>query len=667
MTRVKKYFSKDSGISRTIKNYEYREEQVQMAEAVNESVKSRRHLIAEAGCGIGKSFAYLVPIVLEVAGEKGRRAVVSTYTKTLQQQLIKSDIPQLRKALGIDFKAAICLGNNNYLCLKRLNAVRSLRLFDSKKETLQIEKLHEWAETTKDGIKFSLDFKVLPSLWGDVCRDPELCRGDSCVHFDECFYMKARRIQKEADILIVNHHLLFHDINTGYNILPRYDIIVFDEAHNVEDVASNTLGLKVSRFRINYFTSRIYTTKSKRSLVARTKKLLPAETIARIKKAVKSVKKTNNAFFAGVLDKFGINDVNFRVHTPHLFDNIVSKPLKELADILSAAADMLEEDDARNEYRACKRRALSISEELDVIMGLKFENYVYYLNIETGGGGGRIYVSFNASPVEVSSVLNEHLFNTIHPVILTSATLTVNKSFNFIEERTGMPDDRSEIILDSPFNYKQNVILYAPSGRMPDPAGNPRGYTGAVAENCAEIIDITRGRTFILFTSYSMLNSVADEMVNRFPELKFLVHGEAPQGRLLTDFAANENSVLLGTNTFWQGVDLPGKLLQCVVITKLPFSVPTDPITEARIELLKKRGGNPFMDYQVPTAALLFNQGFGRLIRHRKDFGITAILDPRVHTKQYGRVFIESLPDCSRAKDIDELRKKYEKLSSRDS
>jgi ATP-dependent DNA helicase DinG len=663
MNKTQKYLNKDSGISRIIKNYEYRREQILMAEAVSKSIKTREHLIAEAGCGIGKSFAYLIPIILEIAGKKGERAVISTYTKALQQQLINKDIPLLQKALDVNFKAALCLGNKNYLCRRRLSTVRSSKLFDSEKETRQIKLLNQWADKTSDGIKFNLEFKVMGSLWNDVCRDPELCTRDNCSYFNDCFYMKARQAQKESDILILNHHLLFHDVNSGYNILPRYNIIVFDEAHNLEDVASDTMGLKVSRFRVKYLMSKIFAKKSERSLLNRTKDYLPAETAAKIKKAVTSVKRTNNAFFSNVLDEFGINDVNFRIHNKFLFDNIVSEPLKILTGTLSEATDAIENEDILKEYKAYKRRCLTISDELEIIMGLKYNNYVYYLNIESGSG--RIYVSFNASPVEVSAVLNEYLFDTVHPVILTSATLTVNKSFDFIRERTGIPDRHDELILDSPFNYKNNVILYSPYSRIPDPAGNPDGFTEAVIENSAEILEITRGKTFILFTSYSMLNNVAEELINRFPKLKFLIHGEAPHGQLLKGFTENDNSVLLGTNTFWQGVDLPGKLLQCVIITKLPFSVPTDPITEARIELLRQHGHNPFMDYQVPVAALLFKQGFGRLIRHRKDFGITAILDPRIHTKQYGKVFIESLPRCSRAKDINDLKMRYLRLENR--
>ncbi len=443
-------------------------------------------------------------------------------------------------------------------------------------------------------------------------------------------------------------------------IQTSYNIIVFDEAHNLEDVASDTLGLKVSRFRIKYLMSKIYQEKSRRSLLKRTENHISADTATRLKKAVLSVRRANTTFFETVLDEFGIKEVNFRIHTKYLFENNVSEPLKNLANTLSEAADSIENEDIRKEYQAYKNRALNISKEIDIILGLKYDNYVYYLEIKTGSG--RIYVSFNATPVEVSSVLNEHLFDAIHPVILTSATLAVNKSFDFIRERTGIPKKHNRIILDSPFNYKKNVILYAPSEQIPDPAGDPTGFTEAVAENSAQILEITNGRTFILFTSYSMLNTVADKLVDRFPEIRFFIHGEAPYSQLLRGFTENENSVLLGTNTFWQGVDMPGKLLQCVIITKIPFSVPTDPITEARIELLRRRGKNPFMDYQVPVAALFFKQGFGRLIRHRKDFGITAVLDPRIHTKKYGRIFIKSLPECIEAKDISDLKKQYTRL-----
>ncbi|MBN2408056.1 MAG: helicase c2 [Elusimicrobia bacterium] len=654
---MESYLGIGSPVASRINNYEYRRQQIEMAESVQAAIIHNKHLMVEAGCGVGKSFAYLVPFMLWVTMQDKKKVVISTYTKALQQQLIDKDIPFLAGALDMDVKAVLCVGSRNYLCLRRLDNSWGTRLLDTESEVKQLQRLYDWASQTEDGLRFNLDFKVSDNLWADVCRTPDICKDRSCAFYKRCFFYKARKEQLTADILILNHHLLFSDIASGGKVFPKYHAVVFDEAQNMEDVASDTLSLSVSRHGIKYLLSRIYKSGSTRCLAARYEKSIK-EFKRPVMDRVNAVKRKTDSFFTDILDEFGLKDTSYRIHVRDMFPNTLSDPLVELSVLLSDISLKTEDDEAKMEFKYYSVLCKNMAENLKIILSMGFENYVYYLKIKARHHN--VYCSFNATPVDVAELLDKMVFKPISPVILTSATLTVNSSFDFIRKRVGLAEPLEKRV-DSPFNYRENVLLYTPTD-LPDPSYDLDAFQEATVDRISELLVITGGRTFILFTSYAMLNKSAEELVNRFPKLNFLVHGEMSQNRILKDFAKKPGSVLLGTTTFWQGVDFPGRALECVILTKLPFSVPDDPITEARIENIRKYERDPFMTYQVPIATLLFKQGFGRLIRHRKDFGIVAVLDPRVKTRRYGRIFLDSLPECNRITDIRELAENYKYL-----
>jgi ATP-dependent DNA helicase DinG len=658
MYNIEKYLGKDSPIASNIHNYEYRESQIEMAQAVSNAIKNSQHLLVEAGCGIGKSFAYLIPFILWTEEKKTRRVVISTYTKTLQQQLLDKDIPFLAKALGMNLKAALCVGTQNYVCLKKLNSIWQDKLLNTLDETRQIQDIFKWVESSEDGLKMNINFKVSESLWGDICRTTETCHNNNCPFLDECFYFKAKKKQVEANILIANHNMLFTDIASGSKVLPKYESIVFDEAQNIEDIASDTLSMSVSMLGVKIFLSKIYKARSKRCLLSKTK-TITRDSKKDLIETVKLTQKAANLFFTSVLDEFNIQDTTFTINTPDMFHNNLSAPMLALADILEKTSKELLNEEERAEFNHYSRRCKNTALTLETILSRKMENYVYYLEISTKKKG--IRCSFSASPIDVSELLKQLVFEDIVPVILTSATLTVNNSFNFIKKRLGIAG-ADEIRLDSPFNFHSNVLLYAPAD-LPDPSYALDSFKYELSDRISEILEIVKGRTFILFTSYSMLYSTGEELLNRFPGLNFLFQGELSRNKMLDSFKENSNSVLLGTTTFWQGVDIPGRDLECVIITKLPFAVPDNPITESRINRISSEGRNPFMEYQVPIASLLFKQGFGRLIRHKQDFGIVAVLDPRVKKRKYGKTFINSLPECNEIKNISELSLEYKKLS----
>ncbi len=655
MKSLEKYLGNNSRIAETIPNYEYREEQIQMAQMVQKSIEYKKHLLVEAGCGVGKSFSYLIPFILHAQKNKHYRVAISTYTKTLQQQLIEKDIPLLRKALKTDIKAALCVGSENYLCLRKMERTLQNSLLETPQEAEQLRKLNSWIKHSKKGLKFNLDFPVSQNLWSDICRYPDMCHEKKCLFFKRCFYYKAKKRQSKANLLIINHHLLFNDINSGGMILPKYEAIVFDEAQNLEDVASNMLGLRVSYSGIKYLMSRIHKSNSSRCLLSRYRSQIKKDSRTEIIGAVNAVRKAADDFFTQIFNMYKTKSSSYKIEEPGLFENPLSMPLSMLSDILYGVSDRLKDEEASREFKSYAKRCSSTSDELYAILQLKLENYVSYLTIKVRQG--RLYCSFNSTPIEPAGLLKKLVFDKFAPIVITSATLTVKEKFDFIKERLGVENPEVSL-LHSPYNFREKALMYVPHD-IPDPSYDFGNYEKEVEERSSRILEITEGRTFILFTSYQMLSKMAVNLTDRFPDIRFLVHGEEPREKLIKDFKNNPNSVLLGTSTFWQGIDMPGRLLECVIITKLPFAAPNDPINEARIEKIRKRGNNPFLSYQVPTATLQFRQGFGRLIRHRDDFGIIAVLDPRVSTRKYGKYFLQSLPRCQFVKDLGELEEKY--------
>lgn len=650
-----KIFGTNGIIAHHLKTYEYRPQQIEMSTRIGQAISNANHLIVEAGTGTGKSLSYLVPFIYW-AIKKEKRVVISTYTKTLQEQLISYDLPFLKKTLGVNFVFALCVGSNNYLCLRRLFQPQTQGLFETTDEVKGFKKISSWANKTETGLKSELTFEPCAGVWSKVCREPDLCMGNKCVYFNDCYYFKAKKKQYHAQILVVNHHLFFANIATAEQVLPQFEAIVFDEAHNLEEVATNYLGAEVSNSQIKFLLDTIYNPNTDKGILTRIKG--QEELIDRVKKTLMDVKEAGDRFFTSLLSKFPTAEINFvtRIRKPNFINNSLDEPLAALSYDLGKLRDKISEEDVRLEVLAFQTRTQTIKDALQLIISQQEPDYVYWLELVQKHRFMKFIL--HANPIDVAESLKKAVFDPYHTVVLTSATVTTNNSFEYIKSRLGCKE-ADELSVSSPFDYQSQVLLFLPNG-ISDPKLEPEKYHFDVAKIIEELLEIMRGRTFVLFTSFAMLKKISNQVEARFPEFNHFKQGEFSSQRMLEEFKLNQNSILWGTNTFWQGVDVPGEDLECVVITKLPFEVPDDPITEAKMEYLRAKGIDPFWAYQVPQAIIKTKQGFGRLIRRKDDIGIVAILDPRVKTKNYGRLFLNSLPKCQTATKLDEVQKFYQ-------
>jgi len=629
------------------KGFESRPQQIHMARAVQEVLSTKRHLVVEAATGVGKSLAYLLPFI-KWAVSNNTKVVISTYTKTLQEQLIKKDIPKLKGILGIDFRFALCLGSQNYLCIRRLRQNTGQYFLETDRERGEISRVQRWSKRTKTGLRSELDFRPVESVWNKICRESELCLGKKCLSRRVCFYYKARIEEYRAHILVTNHHLFFSHVASGNKVLPAFDAVVFDEAHTLENVATSYLGVEVSNFQIKYFLDSLFNPQSGRGFL-RGIKGVPGRRIGAARQRLEAVRNSAQIFFSEVAFKFGQESRTIRLKNPQISVNYFKDSLSELVYVLKDILKYAERDEDKVQSRYYISHTQELNYNLGLIIYMQLVDYVYWLEILNRPRG--IKLSFFAAPVDISGEFKKRVLDEIRPVILTSATLSVNGSFEFVKKSLGIGGSADELILDSPFDYSKNVLLYLPGG-LPDPASEYEPYKKAVTAQIKKILPLMRGRTFILFTNFKMMNSIYAELQDYFGDLRILRQGEAPRYQLLEIFKCNGNAVLLGTNTFWQGIDVPGKALECVIIVKLPFAVPDDPIVEARMELLLARNKNPFIHYQIPQAVIMLRQGFGRLIRTKADRGLVAILDPRIKTKYYGRNFLRALPHCRQIFDL---------------
>ncbi len=640
----------DSGvISRTMKAYESRPQQIRMAEAVCDAIEHERHLIVEAGTGVGKSLAYLIPFIIH-AVENDKKIVVSTNTKTLQQQLHQKDLPFLKQSLGIEFNYVLCLGSENYLCKRRLNSDFARDLFETDAQIEDTKKIREWSDRTNSGIMSDLGFTPKQGVWDNVCRDPDLCFGNKCNYKKNCFYRKAKEEQKNAHILITNHSLFFTNLAAGGQVLPQFQAVVFDEAQTLEEAAAGCLGFEVSNAQVKYLLDSIYNPATEKGLLTKFKRAKHQVDI--IFHSLKESRAAAIEFFNAAAEKFGNQNDAKRIMTKNIIYNYLDEPLKGLIDAIKGLIDYVNKEEDEILIKSYAKRCGALKAVLSFILSLEKEDYVYWVEVSARRRG--IRYSLFSSPIEIAEELDKKLFSVIKPIVLASATLSTNNNFGFIKKRLGIKECK-EVLLDSPFNYKENVLLYLPK-KMTDPGDDFKLFQRQALEHIKAVIDIMRGRTFILFTSYGMLNFITNELKSSYKDIIFLRQGERPRYALLEEFKKSSNAVLLGTNSFWQGVDVPGRALECVVITKLPFLVPDDPVTEARMELIESHNGNSFTDYQIPQAIMMFKQGFGRLIRTKTDRGVVAVLDPRISTKYYGKSFINALPKCRYIHDIDDMK-----------
>ena len=649
---VKKYLDKGGFLSDAIEGFECRPQQIAMAEAVGRVFDSEHHLIIEAGTGTGKSLAYLIPAILW-AVKHNKKVVVSTHTKTLQEQLLYHDIPLIHEKLKIPFRYALCLGNENYLSLRRLKRASQAGLFTMVEEDEQMAAIFDWVNETPTGTKGNLPFEPLPSVWEDVGRQKDLCLGKNCETHNTCFYFKEKKRWFGAHLLIVNHHLFFANVASSGAVLPRFDAVIFDEAQNIEESATSFLGLKISNSYLYYFLDRLYHSRTRKGLLSRIKH----DYVLHLRNQVGVVRKAVETFFTRIVEEYGKKDRILRIYKPVSIENAIYFPMKELYESLKNFEGMVQSEEDRIEITAAANRCMEFNNSIPAFLNQDLDGYVYWLEINEKKKFSRVVLQ--GVPINAAEELQEQVFSKIGRVVLTSATLTTHKSFDFIRGRIGF-DAQEQSILGSPFDYANQALLYV-SADLPEPSETMEKYASAMAKRCGELVEISEGRTFILFTSYALMDQVYDRLQHLSSKFSFLKQGEIPTGQMIQRFKKT-SSVIFGTNSFWQGVDIPGDALKSVIITKLPFDVPSEPLTEARIEDLRRRSIDPFSHYQIPRAIIQMRQGFGRLIRKQSDTGVVSILDSRIARRGYGKQFLDSLPACEVVEDLMQVKNFFLKL-----
>ena len=603
--------------------------------------------MVEAGTGVGKSFSYLAPVA-QYTLENQSLAIISTNTISLQEQIFHNDIPFLQKALSSDFKAVLVKGRHNYLCLRRLHKInfQQADLFSDEYEMRHFAKIIAWSYRTEDGSLYDLDEEPDMKVWDMVSSNTETCLGRKCQYYKQCLFQKAREKMHGARILIVNHHLFFSDLamrEEKKSVLPEYDMLVFDEAHSIENVATEHLGATLSNSALKYTMDLLFNAKKQKGF------LLTIDDHASME-WVEVIRKRTDAFFKEIKEYFengrpGEDSDLLRLRRPNFVDNKLSEPLAKLVESLRDAKTHARNKEDELEITSFIRKINAFRNSLDVILNQALERYVYWIECPKRLNNSK--VSINAAPINIGSILKKEIFSSSKPVILTSATLSTEKdSFRYFNERTGVTG-AIEKKFGSPFDYKNQVRMYI-AKNMPAP-DRITEYSHGVAERIKKYIDLTNGGAFVLFTSYTLMNIVYEEVEGYFNERGFNVLRQGAglgRSKMLSRFKNEAGSILFGVDSFWQGIDVQGKALSNVIITKLPFSVPDHPIIEARIEDIRKRGGDAFLEYNLPEAVLRFKQGFGRLVRSKKDTGIVAVLDSRIITKSYGRQFLDSIPQC---------------------
>ncbi|HEV3512018.1 MAG TPA: ATP-dependent DNA helicase [Candidatus Sulfotelmatobacter sp.] len=669
------FFAPGGVLSRTHPVYEFRRGQLQMAEAVEQALQQKRHLIVEAGTGTGKTLAYLVPVI-----RSGKRVIISTGTKNLQEQLFYKDVPFLEQALCMDHvgtapkpalsvveaavqpaspgRLSVCYmkGRNNYLCRKKLYDLTDQPVLSGLDEIEQYRAIAAWEKATGTGDRAELaELPEASLLWHKLDARADTCTGQKCSQWERCFITEMRRRALESDIIIVNHHLFFADLAIKLQadgapdagILPEAAAVIFDEAHELEDVAGNYFGISVSNLRMEELARDVEHSMQHNRMLS-----------SSLSGALGSLRDRSQLFFS--LLPAGDGRFAFETRREFLEENgdeylALDQSLTRLAGELDALPQKPEE------VFNFVRRAQEIQAQLGFALESEDRNTVFWIERRGGfsprrqrsteqpkeGPHGRQHVFLQATPIDVGPILRECLWAKLDTAVLTSATLAVGGGFDYIRKRLGMEHAR-ESVLPSHFDYQSQAVLYVPPD-LPDPR-TPQ-FTAKAAERIRKILEISRGRAFVLFTSYAQMHDIYQRLLGEV-EFPMLRQGDAPKSALLEEFRLTPNAVLFATSSFWQGVDVQGEQLSCVIIDRLPFAVPSDPVVAARVKAIDADGGNAFFQYQVPAAVITLKQGFGRLIRSLHDRGVLVLLDNRILKKQYGRVFIESLPNYKRTTDL---------------
>jgi ATP-dependent DNA helicase DinG len=659
------FFAPGGALAHTHPAYEFRRGQLQMAQAVEQALEEKRHLIVEAGTGTGKTLAYLMPVI-----RSGKRVIISTGTKNLQEQLFYKDVPFLEQALfgeasgdeSSHRRLSVCYmkGRNNYLCRKKLYDLTDQPVLSGLEEIEQYRAIAAWEKTTSTGDRAELaELPEASVLWHKLDARSDACIGQKCSEWERCFITEMRRRGMESDIIIVNHHLFFADLAIKLQaegapdagILPEAAAVIFDEAHELEDVAGNYFGISVSNLRVEDLARDVETSLQHNRMLS-----------ASLSGALGSLRERSQFFFS--LLPPGEGRFAFETRREFLEENgdeflAFNQALTRLAGELEGLPQKPEE------VFNFVRRAQELQVQLGFAMESDDRNTVFW--IERRGGRGRTNspqrrrdtekakdnlqsrqnVYLQATPIDVGPILREHLWSKLECAVLTSATLAVGGGFEYIRQRLGLEHAR-ESVLPSHFDYENQALFYVPPD-LPD-ARTPQ-FTALAAERIRKLLEITRGRAFVLFTSYAQMNDVYQRLLGEL-EFPMLRQGDAPKSALLEEFRLTPNAVLFATSSFWQGVDVQGEQLSCVIIDRLPFAVPSDPVVAARVKAIDADGGNAFFQYQVPAAVITLKQGFGRLIRSLHDRGLLVLLDNRILKKQYGRVFIESLPNYKKTTDM---------------